>query len=106
MQAGLFPEELEIARVTPIFKGGEVSDLGNYRPFSVFCYFSKILEKIMYNRLYKHLLHNNILHKKQFGFQENDSTDHAIIQLVDQISNSFEKKSFYLRCIYGFVKGI
>ena len=106
MQAGLFPEELEIARVTPIFKGGEVSDLGNYRPFSVFCCFSKILEKMMYNRLYKHLLHNNILHKKQFGFQENHSTDHAIIQLVDQISNSFEKKSFYLRCIYGFVKGI
>ena len=36
----------------------------------------------MYNRLYKHLFNNNILHKKQFRFQENHSTDHAIIQLV------------------------
>ena len=48
----------------------------------------------MYDCLYKHLLNNNILYKKQFGIQENHSTDHAIIQLVDQISNSFEKNYF------------
>ena len=60
----------------------------------------------MYNGFYKHLLNNNVLYKKQFGFQENHSTDHAITQLVDQISNSSEKKSFYLRCIYGFFKDI
>ena len=52
---------------------------------------------MMYNRLYKHLLKNiNILYKKQFGFQENHSTDHAVIQIVDQISNSFEKHYFTL----------
>ena len=87
---------MKIARVTPIFKGGEKSDLGNYRLISLLCCLSKILEKIMYNRLYKHLLNNNILYQKQFGFQENHSTDHAIIQLVDQISNSFEKNHFTL----------
>ena len=57
----------------------------------------------MYNRLYKHLLNNNILYKKQSGFQESHLTNHAIIQLVDQIINSFEKN---LRYIYGFAKGI
>ena len=45
LQTGVFPEEIKIAGVTPIFKGGEVSDLGNYRPISVLCCFSKILEK-------------------------------------------------------------
>ena len=61
----------------------------------------------MYNRLYKHLLNNNILHKKQFRFQENYSTDHTVIQLVDQISDSFEKNHFTLgRCIYRFLKCI
>ena len=69
VQSGVFPEEIKIARVTPIFKGGEVSDLGNYRPISALCCFSKILKKkIMYNRLYKQLLNNNILYKKQFRF--------------------------------------
>ena len=91
LQAGVFPGEMKIARVTPIFKGGEVSDFGNYRPISILCCFSKILEKIMYNRLYKHPLNNNIFYKKQFGFQENHSIEHAIIQLVGQINNSFEK---------------
>ena len=71
LQTGVFPEEIKIARVTPIFKRGEVSDLGNYRPISVLCCFPKILEKIMFNCLYKHLLNNDMLYKKQFGFQEN-----------------------------------
>ena len=87
---------MKIDRITPAFKGDEVSDLGNYRPIFVLCCFSKISEKIMYNHFYKHLLNNNILYKKQFGFQENHSTDHTIIQLVDQISNSFEKYHFTL----------
>ena len=58
----------------------------------------------MYNRLYKHLLNNNILYKKQFGFQENHSTDHAIIQLVDQISNNFEKNHLTLGVFMDFSK--
>ena len=61
LQSRVFPEKMKIARVTLIFKGGEVCDLGNYNQIFVLCCFSKIIEKIMYNRLYKHLLNNNIL---------------------------------------------
>ena len=50
----------------------------------------------MFNRLYKHLLNNSVLYKKQFGFQENRPNDYAFIQLVDQTSNSFEKSCFTL----------
>ena len=96
LQNGTFPDELKIARVTPLFKNGSDSDLGNYRPISVLPCFSKILEKIMYNRLYKHLSDNNVLYKKQFGFQEKHSTEHAILHLVDQINCSFEKNLFTL----------
>ena len=39
----------------------------------------------MYNHLYKYLIDNSMLYKKQFGFQEGHSTKHAIVQLVDQI---------------------
>ena len=45
----------------------------------------------MYNRLYKHLKEKDILYKKQFGFQEKHSTEHAILQLIDQVNNSFER---------------
>ena len=50
----------------------------------------------MYNRLYKYLTDNSMLYKKQFGFQEGHSTEHAIVQLVDQIRNSFESKQYTL----------
>ena len=86
---GVFPDKLKIARVTPIFKKGSNSLVTNYRPISVLPCFSKLLEHVMYNCLYKFLLENNILYQKQFGFENAHSTEHAIIQLVNQITESF-----------------
>ena len=45
----------------------------------------------MYNKLFKCLTTNEILYKKQVGFREGHSTEHAIIQLIDQIKNSLKK---------------
>ena len=69
LQTGIFPNGMKIARVSPIFKKGEEFFFTNYRPISVLPCFSKLLERIMYNRLYKYLLQNNIFYEKQFGFQ-------------------------------------
>ena len=96
IQSGIFLDELKIASVTPIFKGGENWNLRNYRPLSVLACFSKIFERIMYNCLHKYLTDNNILYKKQFGFQTEHSTEQAIIQLVDQINSNFEKDQYTL----------
>ena len=50
----------------------------------------------MYNRLYKYLTENNLLYCKQFGFQKGHSPKHAILQLVEQFNQSFEKNEFAL----------
>ena len=68
----------------------------NYRLISVLPRSSKILDKIMYNRLYLYLTENNLLYNKQFGFQKRHSTDHAILQLADQIHEMFNKNIFTL----------
>ena len=68
----------------------------NYRLISVLPRSSKILEKIMYNRLYLYLTENNLLYNKQFGFQKRHSTDHAILQLADQIHEMFNENIFTL----------
>ena len=47
LEKGIFPDNLKIAKVTPIFKSGDSTDLGNYRPISVLPCFSKMLESIM-----------------------------------------------------------
>ena len=68
----------------------------NYQAISVLPCFSKMLERIMHNRLYKCLTENNLLYCKQFGFQKGHSPEHAILQLVEQINQSFEKNEFTL----------
>ena len=50
----------------------------------------------MYNRLYTYLAGNNILFNKQFGFRPGHSTEHALLELVDQVSDSFNDKSYFL----------
>ena len=61
IKLGVFPEKLKIAKVAPIFKSGKNEHLTNYRPISVLSCFSKILERIMCNRLYEYLTKNNLL---------------------------------------------
>ena len=53
---GVFPDDLKIAKVTPIFKADNSSNISNYRPISVLPCFSKMLERIIYSRLQKYLL--------------------------------------------------
>jgi len=91
LKHGTFPNYMKIARVTPVFKSGDNFLTSNYRPISILPCFSKILERVMYNRIYNYLTTNNILYNKQFGFQKQHSTEHAIIQLTNEISNSFEQ---------------
>ncbi|XP_057289791.1 uncharacterized protein LOC130612454 [Hydractinia symbiolongicarpus] len=93
---GYFPEKLKIARVLPVYKTGEKTNASNYRPISVLPCFSKILERIMYNRFYSFLTANNILYDNQFGFQAGHSTDHAIVKLVNEISKAFDENKYML----------
>ena len=94
LQTGVSPDLIKIAIVSPVFKTGDTADISNYRPISVLPCFSKILERVMYNRLYKYLTDQKILHLQQFGFQKGYSTEHAIAQLVDQIYVSFENDNY------------
>ena len=94
IEKGVFPDALKIARVTPLFKVGDPTDISNYRSISVLPCFSKILERIIYNHLYKYLTAEKLLYSKQFGFQTGLSTEHAIVQPVDQIYKSLEKDHY------------
>ena len=69
---------------SPIFKKDEKFFFTNYRLIPVLPRFSKLLEKIMYNRLYRYLSENNYLYEKHFGFQAAHSTEHAVIQTFNE----------------------
>ena len=92
----VFPDDLKIARVTLIYMGENSSDVSSYRPISVLICLFKILERIKCNHLYKYLIKNNNIYSKQFDFQNGHSIDHAVVQLVNQITESFENSKYTL----------
>ena len=63
-QPGTFPNMLKLANVTHLFKSGDAENVTSYRLISFLPVFSKILERIMYNRIYKHIENNNLLFDK------------------------------------------
>jgi hypothetical protein len=65
LETGCVPKQLKIAKVIPLFKSGEKETLDNYRPISLLNVFSKVLEKIVCNRLTTHLEINSILSSSQ-----------------------------------------
>jgi len=67
--SGEFPEIFKISKVTPLFKSGSISELGNYRPIAVIPPFSKVLERLVHDQLVSYLEKECLLHNFQFGFR-------------------------------------
>ena len=109
LMEGVFPSELKLAKVVPIFKAGESDKVTNYRPISVLSFFSKIFEKTMYNYVVNFMDKHDTIYKYQFGFRKQHSTQHAIITLVDKITSSLDSGDiiigvfFYLKKAFDTV---
>ncbi len=86
----VFPDALKIARVVPVFKGGDRSKLVNYRPISVLPCLSKIIERLMYVRLYAYLSKYSLLHAGQHGFRSGVSTQDALTSVVENVSKKLD----------------
>ena len=89
---GYFPNELKVGCITPIHKNGSKCEVKNYRPVCSLSPFSKIFERIIYNRMVEFIEHNNILNINQFGFRKGLSTESAIIQFIDKIHKGLNKR--------------
>ena len=81
---------MKIAKVVPIYKKGDPSDISNYRPISLLSSFSKILEKIIYSRTIKFIRSFEILSDSQFGFRQKHSTTHAILYFINHIATAVD----------------
>lgn len=69
LRCGKLPAEWKTATVKPMYKSGSRSAPINYRPVSLTCIASKVMEKIITNRIRAHLEANNLLHPGQHGFR-------------------------------------
>ena len=92
IEFGTYPSKLKLAKVIPIYKSGDESDPSNYRPISLLSIFNRIFEKMMYNRLKSFIEKCNILHDSQYGFREKRSTEHSILDIINEIETNMDKK--------------
>ena len=91
---GIVPDKMKLARVIPVLKCNDQTQLSNYRPISVLPVFSKILERVIYNRMVHYLDNYNSLCHQQFGFRKGYSTSMALIRLSDQLFTAIDNKKF------------
>ena len=89
---GYFPGELKTGCITPIFKKGDQYNIENYRPVCSLSQFSKFFEKIIYNQMINYITKNGIISNSQYGFQQNKSTESALIDLTDFIHQGLTER--------------
>ena len=70
LNQGIFPSEMKLANVIPLYKANNPDVFNNYRPVSLLCTLSKVLERVMYSRLIEYLETFKILLDNQFGFRK------------------------------------
>jgi hypothetical protein len=92
LATGIVPHKLKIAKVIPIYKSADASDINNYRPISLLSSFSKILEKIVQVRLTNYLNTHNLISTQQFGFRPGHSTLHPMTLLLNKVTKALNDK--------------
>ena len=104
LSQGCFPHELKISKIIPICKSGDRTLFNNYRPISLLPLFSKVMERLMYDRLSDFLVKYSILYSFQFGFRKGHSTYMALTSMLDQLHNALGKGEYAIGIFIDFRK--
>jgi hypothetical protein len=91
---GVFPDELKIGKVIPLFKTGDKKDPNNYRPIVILPILSKVFEKAIYTRLLQYFKTQNLFNKTQHGFLKGKSTISAVFEFLENILNGLDDGMF------------
>lgn len=88
---GVFPKALKVSKIVPVYKKGDASDLGNYRPIAISPVLSKVFESILKHRLLNFLESDQIFSVRQYGFRGGRSTVSAVLKLIEDAVAGFDR---------------
>ena len=93
LTSGSFPNNLKIAKVTPIFKKENNKLITNYynRPISVLPVISKIFKNVIHEQLSEYFISNTLFCPQQYGFRKKSSTELAALELLDRVLDKMDK---------------
>ena len=104
IESGTIPSRWKSANVCGVFKKGKNSDPSNYRPMSLTCIASKILEDIVHSHVMKHCEHYNIRTDCQHGFRSKRSTELQLILTIHDIASSLQQNKSIHAAVLDFSK--
>ena len=93
IETGVVPEDWRTANVVAIFKKGTKSDPGNYRPVSLTCIISKVLESLIRDEIVKYMTENELYSTCQHGFRQNKSCITQLLEVMDDFTKLLDKGS-------------
>ena len=95
-QTGIYPEIFKMSKIIPIFKSGDMKDMSCHRGVTITDNISKVFEKIVNDRLTNFLDQNNFFYSHQYGFLKHRSTNHAVIDFINHISDNLNQGNIAL----------
>ena len=90
LRRGVFSGIWKCANVVPVHKKNEKNVTSNYCPISLLPIFGKILEKLMYDSLYVHLVSCHKLNPSHSGFRPCYSAINQLISITHAIFKAFD----------------
>jgi len=87
---GELPQDWLTANIVPVYKKGNKCKPENYRPISLTCVTSKLMEHVIFHSIMEHLDENDILVKYQHGFRKKHSTESQLITTLEELSRSLD----------------
>ena len=90
---GNLPKSWKHAVITPVFKKGLASDVGNYRPISITSICCKIMETLIHDQMINFLFKHDIISSQQHGFLSKRSTLSQMIEVVNDWTLAINCKS-------------
>ena len=85
IKANYFPKIWKIAKIIPLYKAKDPTEMTNYRPISLLPAMSKIYEKVLHARIVEHMNRYGLFYNRQFGFRQKHGTTHALYKLHNDI---------------------
>ena len=101
-ESGIFPDCLKTALVVPLYKKKSRTDCTNYRPVSLLNSLSKLIEKVIYSRIYSFM--GDKLCPTQFGFRPGHSTGDLMTFTLETIARNLNSMSNALPLFFDLGK--